>query len=160
MWLFCCALLDITTSTTSSKRWWQNLPQWNKQWVKPIRMFENGWSRWNYKKKCIDKGCVLPGTHFMWISICIKLKYGSVEVSFSNLVFNNSRYGLVFFNVPSYDVVIFDCKLSIVLRPFSCCGLIAPYNITFRPCTVNVATVKIGRQGQLKHIFLLKKSSL
>ena len=39
-----------------------------------------------------------------------RLKYGSVKVSFSNLVFNNSRYGLVFFNVPSYHVVISDCK--------------------------------------------------
>ena len=37
-------------------------------------------------------------------------KYGSVKVSLSNLVFNNSRYGLVFLNVPSYDVVISDCK--------------------------------------------------
>ncbi|RMX61169.1 hypothetical protein pdam_00005651, partial [Pocillopora damicornis] len=37
-------------------------------------------------------------------------KYGSVEVSLSNLVFNNSRYGLVLFNVPSYDVVISNCK--------------------------------------------------
>ena len=37
-------------------------------------------------------------------------KYDSVKVSLSNLVFNNSRYGLVFFNVPSYDVVISDCK--------------------------------------------------
>ena len=39
-----------------------------------------------------------------------RLKYGSVKVSFSNLVFNNSRYGLVFLNVPSYDVVIYKCK--------------------------------------------------
>ena len=39
-----------------------------------------------------------------------RLKYGSVKVSFSNLVFKNSRYGLVFFNVPSYHVVIFECK--------------------------------------------------
>ena len=37
-------------------------------------------------------------------------KYGSVEVSLSNLVFKNSRYGLVLFNVPSYDVVISNCK--------------------------------------------------
>ncbi|CAH3106093.1 unnamed protein product, partial [Pocillopora meandrina] len=39
-----------------------------------------------------------------------RLKYGSVKVSFSNLVFNNSRYGLVFLNVPSNHVVIFKCK--------------------------------------------------
>ena len=39
-----------------------------------------------------------------------RLKYGPVKVSFSNLVFNNSRYGLVFLNVPSYDVVIYKCK--------------------------------------------------
>ncbi|CAH3106084.1 unnamed protein product, partial [Pocillopora meandrina] len=39
-----------------------------------------------------------------------RLKYGSVKVSFSNLVFNNSRYGLVFLNVPSYDVVIYKCE--------------------------------------------------
>ena len=37
-------------------------------------------------------------------------KYDSVKVSLSNLVFNNSRYGLVFFYMPSYDVVISDCK--------------------------------------------------
>ena len=37
-------------------------------------------------------------------------KYDSVKVSLSNLVFNNSRYGLVFLNVSSYDVVISDCK--------------------------------------------------
>ena len=43
-------------------------------------------------------------------------KYGSVKVSLSNLVFNNSRYGLVFFNVPSYDVVISDCKFINCMR--------------------------------------------
>ena len=37
-------------------------------------------------------------------------KYDSVKVSLSKLVFNNSRYGLVFFYMPSYDVVISDCK--------------------------------------------------
>ena len=37
-------------------------------------------------------------------------KYDSVKVSLSNLVFNNSRYGLVFSYMPSYDVVISDCK--------------------------------------------------
>ena len=37
-------------------------------------------------------------------------KYGSVKVSLSNLVFNNSRYGLVFLNVPSYHVVISKCQ--------------------------------------------------
>ena len=39
-------------------------------------------------------------------------KYGSVKVSLSNLVFNNCGYGLVFSNVPSYDVVISDCKFN------------------------------------------------
>ena len=39
-----------------------------------------------------------------------RLKYGSVKVSLSNLVFNNSYYGLVFLNVSSYDVVISKCK--------------------------------------------------
>ncbi|PFX30608.1 hypothetical protein AWC38_SpisGene4558 [Stylophora pistillata] len=40
-----------------------------------------------------------------------RFKYGFVRKgSFSNLVFNNSRYGLFFFNVPSYDVVISKCK--------------------------------------------------
>ena len=35
-----------------------------------------------------------------------RFKYGS----FSNLVFNNTRYGLVFSDVPFYDVVISKCK--------------------------------------------------
>ena len=39
-------------------------------------------------------------------------KYDSVKVSLSNLVFNNCGYGLVFSNVPSYDVVISDCKFN------------------------------------------------
>ncbi|XP_022782377.1 uncharacterized protein LOC111323321 [Stylophora pistillata] len=39
-----------------------------------------------------------------------RFKYGFVKGTFSNLVFNNSRYGLVFSNVPSYDVVISKCK--------------------------------------------------
>ena len=30
--------------------------------------------------------------------------------------------------------------------------LIAPYNIT-HPCSVNIATIKVGRQGQWRHIF-------
>ncbi|PFX30609.1 hypothetical protein AWC38_SpisGene4559 [Stylophora pistillata] len=38
------------------------------------------------------------------------LKLYLAKGTFSNLVFNNSRYGLFFFNVPSYDVVISKCK--------------------------------------------------
>ena len=31
--------------------------------------------------------------------------------------------------------------------------LIAPYDITY-PCSVNIATIKVGRQGQWRHFFL------
>ena len=66
-----------------------------------------------------------------------RLKYGSVKVSFSNLVFNNSRYGLVFLNVPSYDVVIYKCK--------------------FINCYKAISMLWEGRQGSS---FISQKSSL
>ncbi|CAH3106075.1 unnamed protein product [Pocillopora meandrina] len=61
-------------------------------------------------KRVSIQGVSSPAHFSCGLAFASRLKYGSVKVSFSNLVFNNSRYGLVFLNVPSYDVVISDCK--------------------------------------------------
>ena len=65
--------------------------------------------------KTIEKSVSIQGVSFPAHISCglvfaSRSKYGSVKVSLSNLVFNNSWYGLVFLNVLSYDVVISKCK--------------------------------------------------
>ena len=62
------------------------------------------------KKSVSIQGVSSPAHISCGLVFASRLKYGSVKVSLSNLVFNNSRYGLHFLNVPSYDVVISKCK--------------------------------------------------
>ena len=62
------------------------------------------------KKSVSIQGVSSPAHISCGLVFASRLKYGSFKVSFSNLVFNNSRYGLFFVNVPSYHVVISDCK--------------------------------------------------
>ena len=70
----------------------------------------NGMKLSAVRKRVSIQGVSSPAHISCGLVFASRLKNGSVKVSFSNLIFNNSRYGLVFVNVPSYHVVISDCK--------------------------------------------------
>ncbi|CAH3106081.1 unnamed protein product [Pocillopora meandrina] len=75
-----------------------------------IRDGPNGTEFKTIEKSVSIQGVSSPAHISCGLVFASRSKYDSVKVSLSNLVFNNSRYGLVFFYVPSYDVVISDCK--------------------------------------------------
>ena len=75
-----------------------------------IRDGPNGTEFKTIEKSVSIQGVSSPAHISCGLVFASRSKYDSVKVSLSNLVFNNSRYGLVFFYMPSYDVVISDCK--------------------------------------------------
>ncbi|XP_022782317.1 uncharacterized protein LOC111323272 [Stylophora pistillata] len=56
------------------------------------------------------KGVSSPAYISCGLVFTSRFNYGFVKGSFSNLVFNNSKYGLAFLNVPAYHVAISNCK--------------------------------------------------
>ena len=75
-----------------------------------IRDGPNGTEFKTIEKSVSIQGVSSPAHISCGLVFASRSKYDSVKVSLSNLVFNNSRYGLVFSYMPSYDVVISDCK--------------------------------------------------
>ena len=77
-----------------------------------IRDGPNGTEFKTMEKSVSIQGVSSPAHISCGLVFASRSKYDSVKVSLSNLVFNNCGYGLVFSNVPSYDVVISDCKFN------------------------------------------------
>ena len=102
-----------------------------------IRDGPNGTEVKTMKKSVSIQGVSSPAHISCVLVFASRSKYGSVTVSLSNLIFNNSGYGLVFFNVPTYDVVISKCK--------------------FINCSKAIHMLWVGSQGSS---FTSKKSSL
>ena len=111
-------------------------------------------------KRVSIQGVSSPAHISCGLAFASRLKYGSVKVSFSNLVFNNSRYGLFFINVPSYDVVISDCKfincfkaISMLWKGsqgFSFVSQKSSFEVTDSEFRNNTFSIELGPKGSVK----------
>lgn len=113
---FSKALPDSTTCITACPRWWQDFPRRKEQQVTSIRLLDMA-DRHGEKLKPINKNVSIQG-QFSKAHISCKNRdgltfgtnfiNGSIKVNLSNLAFD--KYGVSFFNVCSFNVVITKCR--------------------------------------------------